>query len=435
MGNPNEVLLQKALESSDFFAGGQINPTQQAEFVRLVKEFAVMLAAVRFIDMPTKRYQIDKIHLGEPITRGIGENTDASSNPIGPKFNQVELITSKVKTFYYITTEAMQVNIEFEDIESTVLEMVTKRIATDMELLAIQGDTSIVGTTPLQELLKVLDGWGLLTEGAHVLDAGANTVNKGLFAEMIRTMPEQYLQDPDLRWMMSRVANIDWLDYIGDRETAMGDEALRGNSNMPLGIPALVVPLIPSNLPVSVATATPARHVGVEFGPFEIITGTNDTLSITVGANTATVTLPQGMLEPVRVAREINLALAAAAPGPITNVVASDNGLGQVQLITTDTGAGATFTINAGNANTTIGFTAAVYTGSAAGSGTVNEGTFIWLGNPMNWIWGMLDATRVYSEFEKDYDRIEVVIYNEVAAAIENLDGIVKGKNIRRRPL
>jgi len=437
MGSVNEELIEKTLESSDFFAGGQINSTQQSEFVRLVKDFSVMIGMVRFVDMPTKTYQIDKIHLGEPITRGIDENTDALTNLAQPKMNQITLTTSKIKTAYAITTEALQVALTQADLEDTVMEMVTKRYSTDVEILAISGDDSVTGTTPYDSLIKVLDGWRILTNDAQIVNAGGAEIAKSLWTEALRKMPQQYLQDPDLRWLMSRILNIDWLDTIADRETALGDAAFRGDAPPILGVPASIIPLIPSDLSVSVADATSATVVGTQYGPFEIRTGTNDLINIDVDNGGAhEMTLPQGVWEAIRIAAFINADSTFAAAG----LVASDDD-GKLKLVSaSSTGTASEIDIQATStpaqaAYTTLGLTVAVTTGAAAGAGTEDLGTFVWLANPMNFIFGMLDQTRIFSEFNKDYDRVEVVMYNEVAVQVENLESIVRIDNIKRKSL
>jgi len=40
----------------------------------------------------------------------------------------------------------------------------------------------------------------------------------------------------------------------------------------------------------------------------------------------------------------------------------------------------------------------------------------------------------MFTEFNKNYDRIETVMYNQVAADVENLDAVVKVKNVRKKP-
>jgi hypothetical protein len=430
--NANEELIEKALESSSFFAGGAIQPTQQAEFVRLVKDFSVLLQRIRFVEMPTPQYIIDKIHLGEPITRGIGENSNAATNPVSPKFNQLTLSTTKTKSYWYITTEAIQNALNQDNIEDTMMEMAAKRIATDLELLFIQGDSTITGTTPLDELLKVKDGIDKLSDSAHIVDAGANYVSDALWSEMIRRMPEQYLQDPDLRFMVSRMIWLDYQETRAKRETDLGDRGLQGEVTGPFGIPVIIAPLIPSNKSITIVADNPVNILGAEFGPFEILTGVNDKLLISVnGDDDVTVTLPQGVYLPVEIANILNTYAGLSA------TVSRDSGDGRLLIQSRASGADQTIELKTVelSAYAELGLTVGLYTGADVGKGgsSLNQGSIIMLTNPMNLIFGMLDQTRVYSEFKKDFDRVEVVIYNQIENAIENLDSIVKAINVRRK--
>ena len=167
------------------------------------------------------------------------------------------------------------------------------------------------------------------------------------------------------------------------------------------------------------------------FGPFLVVRGSNDSLSLRVnGGAPVAVALPPGVLETVTVARVVSEALmAAGAPA-----FASDEGDGQLKIATKTKGAASAIEVLAGNANDTVGLAPGVANGADAG-GTVPEGSFIWLTNPKNFIWGILDGTRIFTEFNKDFDRIESVVYNQVDARIENLDALVMAKGVRRRAL
>jgi len=435
----NREVLEKTFDTARFLNGGDLNPTQQSQFVVLVKRFSTLLSQVRFVNMPTSQYTVDKMHISEPVTRAIAENTQNTTYSTG-RFNQIMLTASKLISAWNITTEVLQSNIEQDGFEDTLFTAMTERIATDMEMLAVQGDVATYtgATDPIGLLLVRLNGWGLLSDAAHIVDADAATIDKNIFAAAIRQMPKQFRSDPGLRWIMSDTLAVDWMNLLAERGTGVGDAALQGVGLNPFGKPTLQVPLIPDDLAVTITAASPAFHTGLRSGPFDVVTGSNDTFQIVRGANTASVVIPAGTWDTVVVCAVINQALAAALPAPITNVVARDDGDGQILIETTDTGAAATFTLVAGATNflPTGGLTAAVYTGvAAAGGGTVPEGTFLWLTNPLNLIFGMLDGTRVYSEFAKDWDRIETVVYNQVAVAIENIDALVKVTNIRRQTL
>jgi len=431
----NRELVEKTFDTASFLNGGELNPTQQDRFITLVKQFSVLLGQVRFIPMPTPQYTVDKMHISEPVTEAIEENT-TSANLAEGRFNQVTLQAVKLRSAWNITTEALQSNIERDDFEDTLFQRMTERIATDLELLAIQGDTTIVGTDPRARLLRRLDGWDIQSAGAHIIDAAAETIEKNMFAQALRTMPKQYRNDPGLRWLMSDTLATDWMNLLAERGTAVGDSALQGVGLNPFGKPMIQVPLIPDDKPLVLADATPAYTVGVRSGPFEVVTGSNDQFTITDALATAVaVTVPAGTWDTVTVAASINAQMIA---GGITLIVCSDDGDGQLKFETTDTGVAATFTLAAGANDflVTAGVTPAVYTGAAAGTGgTVDEGSFIILTNPLNMIFGMLDGTRVFSEFNKDYDRIETVVFNQVDAKIENIDALVKVINVRRQQL
>jgi hypothetical protein len=436
-GPTNGEIIEKTFDSAKFLTGGELNPTQQDQFVAYVKKFSRLLGMVRFVNMPNPKYDIDKMHISEPVTQAVAEGNCTVSWSSG-QFNQVQLSAEKVRSAWNITTEALQSNIERSGFEDHLMETMTERIATDLELLAIQGDTTVTGTDPTALLLVRLDGWDIQTDGAHIIDAGGDEVSKNLFAAMLRAMPKQFKQDPGLRWLVSDTLANDWMNLLAERGYSVGDQALQGNGISPFGKPMIMVPLIPDDKALSILAATPASAPANRFGPFNIVTGSNDVLKLDIdNAGMRTVTFTQGVLETVEIARQIN-AVFAANSDP---AVASDNGEGQLIITTTTTGAAAEIEIDdlagGSTALVTLGYAdGVVVTGSDAGTaGDVYEGTFLLLTNPMNLIFGMLAGTRVFSEFNKNCDRIETVVYNQVDAKIENIDAVVKGVNVRRQAL
>lgn len=435
MGNVNEEVIQKTLSTSSMLNGGQLNPEQQTTFVKLVKDYSKLMGMVRVERMPQAKWDIDKIHVGEPITEAVTED-DSSAGDSTPKFNKVSLIASKVRSRWYITTESLQQNIEQDKLEDTLMDMMAKRWATDAEMLAIQGDVATYtgGTDPVSKLLQRLNGFDYLTEGAHLIDANAASIQKGIYALAKRRMPKAYKGDPGLRWLTSTAVVDDWSDLLAERATGLGDAALQGGGVKPYGVPLDGVPLIPDDKVISVLAATPGWAKGTRYGPFDIFdsgASQNNKLNIDIdNAGVVAVTLTAGTHETVEIARQINAALGAD--------VAFDDGEGRLLIQSTTTGATSEVDIQAiaNDAYTTLGLTVATNAGSDAGTAdNVREGSFLLLTNPKNLIVGILDGTRIYAEFNKDRDRIEVVMYNQVAVAIENIEAVVKVKNIRLRTL
>jgi hypothetical protein len=433
MANTQEQVI-KTIESSTLLTGGQLNPTQQNEFFKLIRSLPGMFSIARFERVDQKKHHIDALHIGEPITHAVEENSN-EAYLAQPKTSQIEIFTRKLKSSWNVTTETLIENIEKGNFEQTLMEGMSKRIGTDMELLGIQGNATLYAgsTTPFGRLLKRLDGWDKKTEGAHIVDCSGATIGRDIFAEMIRRMPQQYLADPDLRWITSKTIEVDWMDLIADRGTALGDRAVEGRAPAPYGIPMVGIPLIPSDKDLTISTGTSAIVIGTRADAFKITAGVNDKLNINVnGAGAQTVTLTAGVWFASQIANMINAAHSSLAG------VASDDGFGRLVLKSPTTGSTSTIVIGAvaNSAYAELGLSEGTTTGTNSGSnGIVKEGSFIWLANPRNFIYVFLNATRVYSEFNKDFDRLETVVYNEMDAQVENLDAIVKAVNVRRRTI
>jgi len=450
----NEEYIEKSITTGDLIGGGQLNPAQQQQFVTLVKRFSVLLPLVRFVRMPRPMMDVDKLWVGEPVTESVDEATD-TTNLSQPKFQRITLIAKKLRSAWNITTEVLQGNIEQNDFETTVMNAFVERIATDLEDLAINGDTTYAGTDLRGRLIRRLDGWDIQTNASHIIDARGRSIQKGLFSESLRRMPKQYKNDPGLRWLVSDAIAVDWVDITADRGTIGGDLALQGAEIGPLGHPMVKIPLIEDEQNITVTTAVPAELKGTEFGPFSI-TAANDTLILSLdagaGVNLVTITLPHGVIETSRVAQAINNALVADVNyGLAYEAVARDDRMGRMVLTSPVAGAASHIYLHpvpvGQQAYTTLGLIDGVpvganwpnvtveHDGAAAGTNEVPEGSFFWLVNPRNFIWGILDGTRIFSEFNKNTDQIETVIYNQVDARVENVDAVVKVKNVRRRTL
>lgn len=449
----NQDILRKAFETGDFPSGvGLLNPEQQDMFVVLLKRHNVLLSLARSVRMTQGVSDIDKLHVSEPITRSAAENT-MSPTPTKPKTNKVTLVTKKLISNWDITTETLQENIEKRNFESTLMNSLVQRIGVDVEMLAIQGDEAgtLVAGSPVSELLINNDGWYKKSLSSHVLDLGGASISRSVFREMLRMMPKQYRNDPELRFIMSDSTFIDWQDLLAGGNAfatdagAVGADSIAaaafsgsGNGiNAPYGRRVIRAPLIPDDLPISVPLAASYAYAdGIQLTPYKIFPGINDTLIVSIDGGapvTITFAVPAGgaVLDLVEIVSVINSSLGATG-------LALDNGEQKLRIRSATDGVGSAITIlseAAGStANETLGFPkAGVLIPALAGtSGTVSEGSFIWLCNPKNLIWGMLDQTRIFTEFNKDYDRIETVVYSQLDFEIENLDAMVVATGLRR---
>jgi len=277
MKDPREIL--KTILTTDMSsggAGGLMNPEQANRFLDLTLEYSTMLKLVRFEKKNNARGELDTLNVGSIVTEGASEAPGDGTSPdeeVKPTFGKLEYTMAKMRSMFDISTESLLDNIEaaqarpvgqYEgppegDFRETLMNAYAKRISTDIELLAIQGDTSISGTaTKLQRLLKSNDGWDKLTaSGAHLVDAGYKNVSFNLFAAMLEAMPAPYLKRiNELRWFVGPRLNIRWSKELSSRATGLGDDAIKGASIAPFGIPMVMIPLIPEDKTATVGTTS-----------------------------------------------------------------------------------------------------------------------------------------------------------------------------------
>lgn len=452
----NESVVRKTIETSDFIGNvGLLNAKQQAEYVRLVRTNSVLLNMMTLHKMTQRVEDIDKLNLGEPITEVATENTQAATT-VAPKFDKVTLSTTKMRSKMQISYEVLKDAIEKNRFEQTMMEVVTKKVGSDLEKLAIRGDTTINATLTdaNSKLLRALNGLQKQTDSAHIVDATNTAVDHALLAQMLDALPDEYHSDPDIRFMMSRKTEMDYrLSLQTNRKTPLGDIAIsdRGQINA-YGVPIISVPLIPNNLDVDISAATAATGVGLTQDPFTVVASGSDQnndfrLTVTTLGATATfsTTLATGVQRVGAIADSINTAFRAAHANWALEYIAFDNGEGRLYLKSPDKNGSASITVVVDNAVRTaaaklLGFyneatnaARGPFTGAAANAaGTIPDGTFIWLGNPANFVFGILDQTRVFTEYNKDFDRLEVVVYNSVDFKVQNLDAVVKAVNVVR---
>jgi len=247
----NQTLISK-ITTTDLDNGGLMLPEQFERFVDLTVDQSVLLKMVRVERRSKPKGEIDKLNIGQPVTESAAENTD-TGNVYNPTFSKVEYAVKKVRSAFDLSTEALSENIEGAAFRETLMNSFAKRIATDLELLAIQGDTTTYAAdgTALGRLLKRLDGWYVQTNsGCHYVDAKGQPVSKDLFSKMIKALPVKYRQAyGDLRFFCSPTVYQDFVDTLSDRATALGDTALSGASPVTVyGIPLVPVPMIPETL-------------------------------------------------------------------------------------------------------------------------------------------------------------------------------------------
>lgn len=236
-------MLQKAIDTSDLAAGGLLNTSQADRFVDLSLDQSVMLKDARIVRMRSAVMELDKIATSGRVSQLKSEGV-APESLSEPAFSKVTLTAVDIITPFEITMEALEDSIERGDMEETVIRVMARQTATDLEELAVQGDTD-----SSDDFLKGTDGWRVLGEDGNLVDFAGATLDKDGLSAMYKALPDRYKRNHgDLRYYFAPAAIQDWHDTFADRGTAAGDEAMVSGAAPPyMGVPVTSVPNIPTD--------------------------------------------------------------------------------------------------------------------------------------------------------------------------------------------
>ena len=160
--------------------GGVLLPEQSRQFIEYVFDQMVLGNDGRRQIMRANTAEFDKLQVG---TRLIRKAAQASENVFdaasgvgsyanrGAQFTKVEIVTTKFRLDYELSTEALEDNIEGSALEDHIVRLMASQFGNDLEDIAInglaaQGTASYAGTT----YPYTIDGFVALADGA----AGAN---------------------------------------------------------------------------------------------------------------------------------------------------------------------------------------------------------------------------------------------------------------------
>jgi hypothetical protein len=269
-----ERLLNKAA-TSEVIDTAQISNSiltrQQADrFIDLMVDVSQLLKQVRLAKIDHPSGEINKIDLGKTVT----ESTRApGTSTFKPSASKVDYDTSKLRSAFDLTSDFLEDNIEGENVRDKLLNIFTKQIAIDMEMLGIQGSyTATPDGTALQRLLGDNNGYQALLQTAvptpsQQIDAEGANASAALYYKMKSAIPARYRPAlPNYRFVVSSRAWDKWAYDMTQVGAVSGggtpnDTVARfreiGGGGKPFGIPQFEVPLFPTDLAYTVG-GTPA---------------------------------------------------------------------------------------------------------------------------------------------------------------------------------
>jgi hypothetical protein len=232
------------VDTTDLEAGGILGAEQSRRFIDLVADQSVMLREARVVRMRSAVTELDTISTNGRVSRLKSEGV-APDSLSEPAFSKVTLRAVDVITPFELTFEALEDSIEGGDLESTIIAAMAKQTSTDLEELAIQGDTDSTDA-----FLCGLDGWRVLAGDGHAVDMEGAMLGKNALAAMYKALPDKYKRaHGDLRFFFAPACAQDWHDSFADRPTSAGDAALQSAQTPPyMGIPVIPAAAVPTDL-------------------------------------------------------------------------------------------------------------------------------------------------------------------------------------------
>lgn len=284
----NSTLLRKAdLAIADLSSnGGELLPEQGASFIRKLIKMPTLIKRARVVEMTASKRKINKIGFGARILRkAVSATALTQSQRSKPITEVIELSTHEQIAEVRIPYDVMEDNIERASVASneasnagpgglrqTIIDMIAERAATDLEELAILGDTAYTNGADLddQNYLSQLDGWLKIgMEEGNVADVGGSTISKDIFKQGLKAMPVVYQRNKaQIEHFVSVNQETDYRDTLADRGTGLGDNMVQGTA-----------PVFAFGSPVSTAHLMPDDK-GLYTNPLNLIFGIQRQISM-----------------------------------------------------------------------------------------------------------------------------------------------------------
>jgi HK97 family phage major capsid protein len=188
-------LLQKVIDTNVLGQAGDhptglLEPDQAERFLDYTVDATVLKDQVDVVRMNATEMELDRIGVGERLLRRATQAVDDGVN-VGVAFGKVSLGTTKYRLDWELSSEALEDGKEGASLEDKIARMLATQVGTDMEDLAINGDS----TKSTDPMLGGNDGWarhGL--KSGHVIDHAGGVADRDLFHKAIKTLPKKYLQ-------------------------------------------------------------------------------------------------------------------------------------------------------------------------------------------------------------------------------------------------
>lgn len=237
MSTNESLVVRKAdMALSDLATAGKLNPVQTDRFLRTLIDQPTVLSVARTVAMSGPEMKINKIGFGSRILRaGVSGVPLSQSDRAKPDLGVVALNTHEAIATVYLPYDVLEDNIEGGNIavgpttgagglHQTIVDLIAERAAVDLEELALNGDTAVVGS---DAYLGMTNGY-LKLANANVVNVGG-TFGKDAAKAALKAMPTRFLRNrASMMHMVSIDNETEARDQYGSRQTALGDQQVQG---------------------------------------------------------------------------------------------------------------------------------------------------------------------------------------------------------------
>ncbi|MBU1740583.1 MAG: phage major capsid protein, partial [Proteobacteria bacterium] len=144
MPDTNKDILEKTdMVLSDLQSGGSLPEEKADKFIRMLSDQPTILGSCRVQPMKTSTMEISKMGFGERIMRAPNATGGiAEGDRSAPSLGKITLAAKKAILGVRIPFDVLDLNIEREGFEQSLMEEIAKRASLDLEELIVTGDTT-----------------------------------------------------------------------------------------------------------------------------------------------------------------------------------------------------------------------------------------------------------------------------------------------------
>jgi len=282
MKSPKQLLSKVAIQKGFFPSTINFTAEEADKFLDYVIDQSVLKDHARFVKMAKSTKNVRAIGLGTGRVMWPEAAFDSTKYQTAGTANLIALTSKKARGGVKVHDDDLEDNIEGEAFVDHLLQMIAKQIGNELAEAYYSSYATPDGQTP-KDIFDIWNGWryrilnqtNLVTGSATILDgrsASDFALANGYIAEQnpaapynwefkfskaLKKLASKYkrLGLENFRFFVNDQLEQDYVDSLASRSTIVGDKAIIEGGDLKFGkVPIVGCPLMPTNLPVPVAS-------------------------------------------------------------------------------------------------------------------------------------------------------------------------------------